>query len=157
MRDAFPPVRRRFIMYPLSMGQGETSVVHTLALATAAVRGVDYLFPAEAPASALGLIERAAPLWVWGALFIVGAVIVVVGLLADSLPSVFLGHVGLASLYAAIGFGQFAYRYPDHGFVGIRTAFGLAVGAAGIHLVLSWVAWTQFKNGRAARHAAGIE
>lgn len=87
-------------------------VIQLIALWQASLRGGDYIGDrsplrpgANGNPPALGTVEQAAPLWVWGSLFLVSTALVLIGLAGRWATPVIVGHVTLAGWYTGIGIG----------------------------------------------------
>lgn len=75
-------------------------------LIMAIIRGLDYgTGESEDNARRLGVVEMAAPIWLWGLLFTVAASTVFIAIAWRWAAGITVGHVALSALYAAIGVG----------------------------------------------------
>ncbi|WP_411815481.1 hypothetical protein [Gordonia sp. SND2] len=81
----------------------EVVAVQVCLLFAAAWRGLDYLTPPDPASSALSVIEKTAPMTIWGILFLSGGLIGLIGLRFDRWPLAAAGHV-----LAIAGYGAFA-------------------------------------------------
>lgn len=109
----------------------------SIALAViAALRGADYLTPrAVAGTGALSQIEAAAPLWVWSAGFLLGALGLGVGMLRSH-RLVWAAHWLLAAIWTVFVIG-FGLEYVQRPWLdGIRSIGTMAL-PAGLHLLLA--------------------
>ena len=69
-------------------------------------RGVDYLLGDKATTTeSLTVVEQAMPLWIWGALFITGGLLVCVGMWARRAEPIIVGGVVLMATYSAMAWG----------------------------------------------------
>lgn len=111
----------------------------------AMIRGLDYSTGRDAAARAplpgtepaLVGIEAAFPLWIWGAAILVGATTLLVGVLFRLHFTIWLGHVILCAVYAALCVGL-TFGYLDRPWLdGIRSGTGLALPAL-MHYLLWW-------------------
>lgn len=144
----------RLIPHPIRIGRRAAGIVQGLALAVVLGRGVDYATGTESVTRSLGVVEAAAPLPVWGLLFLTAVATVVVGLFGDYPALMLFGHGVIACLYFGLGAGQLSAVIPVSGLDGFRTGWGLVVGGCGLHVVLAVSAfrnWSAQRVERAAR------
>lgn len=96
----------------------EVVAIQFCVLIAALARGLDYLLPPHADARTLSVIEQVMPVWWWGILFILGAVLGLAGLVVDRYPVSFAGHAVLVAVYAGFTVGAMcdvATRSPIEG------------------------------------------
>ena len=74
----------------------------------AAARGMDYVLPSPPGPTprVLTVVEASAPLWLWGAGFLLGAGLIVVGLSGGWRWLIVAGHASLGALYIGFGWGM---------------------------------------------------
>lgn len=85
----------------------EVVVIQVCVLVAALLRGVDYLVPPLTGTGTLSVVERTMPLPAWGALFLAGGLLGLVGLRIDRWPLASIGHAILAAVYAVFAVGAF--------------------------------------------------
>ncbi|AJA43329.1 minor tail protein [Mycobacterium phage Sbash] len=101
-------------------------LVQLFVLAAAVVRGMDYLITPPGSSEVLNLIERAAPLWFWAAVFIAFGMLGLVGewwmsfgVSPQRWIASYIAHAALVGLYVAVGLGALVDvldRQPPYGF-----------------------------------------
>lgn len=134
--------RGRWFPAPLTTG-----MLRLIALALAyqaAVRGVDYSVGNDTSSASVSSFEKVFPLHVWGVAFMVGAGLLVTGILFSRQHPAWLGHSVLGTLYGAVGVGLLFQSLDAPFFDGVRTGSGLLIAFL-LHTVLGWVAapgWT---------------
>ena len=114
----------------------EVVAIQVAILLAAALRGLDYLLPPDTKTASttLSVIEKAAPLDVWSALFLVGGVLGLVGLRVTRWPLASIGHVILLATYAAFAVGS-AFEIGSRPWLeGFRTPSDWAL----VFVVLHW-------------------
>jgi len=111
----------------------DVMLVASFLASTATIRGADYIsayFSHRPSTASLRLIEAAFPLWVWGAWFLTGAVVLIAGMYFRIHPVVFIGHCILFVAYATLGVALFLTLPSFIPPTGIRTSFGMLIPAA---------------------------
>lgn len=98
----------------------EVAAIQVCVLIAALSRGLDYVL-SPIDSKVLNTVEAIAPLWFWGALFIVGAVAGLLGLRFDRSPLAVVGHVILAAIYVGFAAGSFIDVLDSPGIAGWRT------------------------------------
>lgn len=84
----------------------EVVAIQVLVLLAAVSRGLDYLLPPDPSSEALSVIERTAPMPAWGALFVAGGMLGLLGLHFIRWPLAAVGHVLCLAGYAAFALGS---------------------------------------------------
>lgn len=97
---------QRYVRLRVRLIWPEVVLVQVCLLTAAIWRGIDYLVPPDPTSSALSVVERTAPMWAWGALFMIGGIVGIVGLRVDTWPLAAIGHVLVLAGYAAFGVGS---------------------------------------------------
>lgn len=100
--------------------------VQLFMLATAVLRGIDYLLTPRGSSALINTAEKAAPLWLWALAFMAAGVIGLAGewwmsfgLSKNRWIASYLAHSALAGLYASVGIGALVdvlEREPMYGF-----------------------------------------
>src|SRR5690606_4042484 len=83
----------------------EVVAIQVCVLLAAIARGLDYLIPPHSEAGPIAAIERVMPVSAWGALFLLGGVLGLIGLRFDRFPLAAAGHVLLGAVYAGFAVG----------------------------------------------------
>lgn len=122
-------------------------------------RGTDYAF-GDRPelVRSLGAVERAAPLWVWGSLFVVSTVILFGGMIVRQVSAVILGHALAAGCYTAIAYGVLEYNVDRYGWGdGYRTTTGLLCAAvlSALLALATRLQYVKFSTKERVRHEHG--
>ena len=116
---------------------GRMFLVANLSLVFAGLlRGFDYgrIFLSDHSVKDLATVEQAAPLWAWAIALCVFSLLVLIGSIQPPrLHMLFIGHLGLSAIYAAIGTGMTWQAATDHIPGGWRMGTGLLFAVAVIH------------------------
>ena len=119
------------------VGIRATAIIGGAGFLVGILRGLDYVIPpAEAPA-ALSLVERAAPIWVWGWLWVVPSVLGLVFMWRGWYRLVALCNWSLCGLYLAFGVGALTDVLDREPIDGWRTAMGWILFSAVVQAVLA--------------------
>jgi hypothetical protein len=124
-----------------------TRMVAGGALLSAAVRGVDYLLLPQ-NSEGLTVVEEAAPITVWGAGLLIGAVLACAGWIRRCWPLGICGHFTLAGIYVGLGVGNLTDWPADIAGVGLREGISAIGIKASLHLVLALAAWQTWDAAR---------
>ncbi|GAA0189828.1 hypothetical protein GCM10008944_01700 [Cytobacillus oceanisediminis] len=119
----------------MAVGLGSLAMIRGLDYST----GNDAMVRAPLPGTepALVGIEAAFPLWIWGAAILTGSTTLLGGVLLRRHFPIWLGHVILCAIYAALCVGL-TVGYLDRPWLdGIRSGTGLALPAL-MHYLLWW-------------------
>lgn len=111
----------------------EVAAIQICVLFAAIARGLDYLIPPGPSTNVLSTVEKAAPMGVWGLLFVVGGVVGLVGLKVDRWPLAGIGHVILLACYSSFAVGAMVDVLHHGGFEGWRTPLDWLLVFAVIH------------------------
>lgn len=84
----------------------EVVAVQVCLLLAAVARGIDYIAPPAPQSSVLSVMERLAPMGLWGALFLTGGLIGLIGLAIDRWPLASVGHIICLALYGGFAVGS---------------------------------------------------
>ena len=137
--------RRGLWSAPRLRGRSSVTLMAVFCIA-ALVRAWDYATgtdgTAATPGSALGAIERAFPLCVWGTALAVGAALVLGGAAGRWGLAVAAGSVLLAATYFGLTVGLLVEYLGRPWFDGVRAAIGLAVPVVW-HIIVANHAATQ--------------
>lgn len=130
-------VRLRAVLLPVQIERPAATLIQTAALLTALVRGIDYLItPDGAAEQALGVVEAALPLHVWGSAYVVAGAIGLAGQVIRRYPVAAVAHGILAGLYLAFGLGQLVWVASLGETHGWRTGVGWVLVNAVVHAAL---------------------
>lgn len=123
----------RFVRLRVRLIYPEVVAIQAAILLAAVSRGLDYLLPPRGPLNTLSVIEKAMPIELWGALFLVGGLFGLVGLYVNRWPIAAVGHVILLATYAAFAVGAFLDVLGRDSLEGWRTPLDWALVFAVIH------------------------
>lgn len=130
-------------------------IIHLSLFAASLVRGADYLAGDSAlSARRLSLVESAAPLSVWGVLFIVSAAIGFVAVAVRNTNGVIIGHSLNAGLYAAFAVGLFWDAWRRMEWPPPLSSWGAAVVA--VSLLIACLAIMRWNGALRITYSAGI-
>lgn len=135
---------RRLIPKPIHLGETATAWIKFTILWTVTLRGLDYLTGVTGPVASLGVVERAAPLWLWGLILLGSSVIAVVGTFTGLRSLLIVGHLAAGLTMMALGFGQLLVVLSPESISGYRTGAGI-IGGGILHWVIAFSAWSQVK------------
>lgn len=120
---------------PAPLGQHDTRILLRVLTFCAIARGWDYLTPpgspgpAEAGRPTLSTVEAAAPLWVWGLVFLIGGLVLAVGMLARCHRAVWGGLAWLSCCYVPLSVGIILGAASEPWFDGLRSGTVLILPA----------------------------
>ncbi|MDV8022252.1 hypothetical protein [Rhodococcus sp. IEGM 1330] len=133
---------RKLIPKPIHLGETATAWIKFTILWTVTLRGLDYLSGVTGPVASLGVVERAAPLWLWGAILLASCVVAVSGTFSGMRSLLIVGHLAAGLTMMALGFGQLLVVVGPDGISGYRTGAGI-MGGGILHMVIAFSAWSQ--------------
>lgn len=99
--------RHPLIPRPLRLNEFGTGSLQILIMVSAIVRGIDYSdgnISVNSPA--LSVVEKAAPLYLWGMTILLFAAVIAVGSVFGNLIAVSVGHGVIGAVYLALAVGQ---------------------------------------------------
>lgn len=132
----------------------EVAAIQICILTASVLRGFDYLIPPDGTLSTLSVIERLAPVEVWGALFLAGGSVGLVGLWITKWPLASLGHVICLGTYAAFAVGAFFEVFSRQPVEGWRTPFDWLL----VFVIVHWgFADASIDEWREKRHRAAAD
>lgn len=134
----------KLIPKPIRLGETATAWIKFTILATVTLRAMDYITGVDTSPAALGVVERAAPLWVWGWALGASAAIALIGTFTGARSLLIVGHLVAGLTMMALGFGQLLTVIGPDGISGYRTGAGI-VGGGILHWVIAFSAWSQVK------------
>lgn len=147
MTTPLMPARRRWLpaswqgeWTPVRLRLGDVTVILWALTFQAGTRGVDYLTGAEGDEKvpkALAAVEEAAPLWAWGAVFLLGAIVLGCGMLLLRHSMVWAGHSILTIAYGALSIGLLSQALMNPWADGIRSATVLLTMTV-VHALAWW-------------------
>lgn len=135
---------RRLIPKPIQLGETATAWFKFTILAVATLRAMDYITGVNGPVTSLGVVERAAPLWVWGWVLGLSAVTALFGTFTGLRSLLIAGHIVAGLTMMALGVGQLLTVLGPDGISGYRTGAGI-VGGGILHWIIAFSAWSQVK------------
>ena len=122
--------------HPARLRAHDSVALTSVLLTVATVRGLDYVMPSAHNSSALAVVEQAFPIDVWGVLFLLPALLLLVSALARIHGGVWMDHWILAIVYTALASGLGVEYLSREWFDGIRSATALALPAF-LHLTIA--------------------
>jgi hypothetical protein len=123
----------QFIRLRVRLIWPEVVAIQVCVMLAAILRGIDYLVPPAPATTVLSTIEKAAPVDLWGTLFVIGGMVGLVGLRITRWPLAALGHVILLACYAAFAMGSFVDMLSRSGLEGWRSPADWALVFSVIH------------------------
>ena len=134
----------RLIPKPIHLGETATAWIKFTILWTVTLRGLDYLTGVDGPVTSLGVVERAAPLWLWGLILLASSMVALVGTFTGYRSFLIAGHLAAGLTMMALGVGQLLVVISPEGISGYRTGAGI-IGGGILHVVIAFSAWSQVK------------
>jgi hypothetical protein len=135
---------RKLIPKPIHLGETATAWIKFTILWTVTLRGLDYLTGVVGPVASLGVVEQAAPLWLWGLILLTSSVTAVIGTFTGLRSLLIVGHLAAGLTMMALGIGQLLVVVGPDGISGYRTGAGIFGGGI-LHWVIAFSAWSQVK------------
>lgn len=122
--------------HPARLRSYDSVALTAVLLTVATVRGLDYALPSAHSSPALAVAEQAFPIGVWGVLFLLPSMLLLVSALARIHGGVWMGHWILAIVYTALSVGLGIEYLSREWFDGIRSSTALALPAF-LHLTIA--------------------
>ena len=122
---------------PARLGLSDSIGITLLLTIVGLVRGLDYITPKTTESPALSLVEQAFPLWVWGLMFAVPSVFLLVSAIARVHAGVWIGHWLLVIAYVGLATGLGVEYLSRPWFDGIRTVASLSAPFA-LHAMIAF-------------------
>lgn len=138
----------RLIQYPrILMSPGLTVILAWSSLFAASVCGLDYIFLPQRE-TVLTVVEKAAPIWLWGAGMVAGPILGGIGWITRRWPLAIFGHALLAGLAAAFGVGLCWEGAADISGTGWRDGVGFIFMQAMVHTMVVIALWREWDRAR---------
>lgn len=138
----------RLVQYPrILLSPGLTVALAWTSLFAASIRGLDYILLPQ-NAAVLTIVEKAAPLWLWGWSLVLGSFMSGVGWITRRWPLGIFGHAMLAGQTAAFGVGLCWQGAGDLAGTGWRDGVGFIFVQAMVHTMVVIALWREWDRAR---------